>query len=177
MDCFDPATKTSTKKTFGECFKGSVAFLQDNEVKFFFFYPTAAEAAKQIVNFTGMTFIDLAELSAVQQRPVRGTAYDAVAKTFKETEGIIIPIWVTQNALVNGWAVAGTPAAVPAPAAAATTVAPTTESATAEAAESVKAFFKNDLRDFLLAFIGSLIDFKFDWIIIDAKKILILLNW
>ena len=135
MDCFDPATKTSTKKTFGECFKGSVAFLQDNEVKFFFFYPTAAEAAKQIVNFTGMTFIDLAELSAVQQRPVRGTAYDAVAKTFKETEGIIIPIWVTQNALVNGWAVAGTPAAVPAPAAAATTVAPTTESATAEAAE------------------------------------------
>ena len=52
-----------------------------------------------------------------------------------------------------------------------------TEGATAEAAESVKAFFKNDLRDFLLAFIGSLIDFKFDWIIIDAKKILILLNW
>jgi len=135
-ECWDSATKTKSKKTFGECFKGSVAFLVDNEVKFFFFYPTAAEAAKQITNFTGVTFIDLAELSASQLRPVGGTTYDATAKTFKATEGIIIPIWVTQNALVNGWAVAGTPAALPAdPAAAATTVTPTTESATAEAAE------------------------------------------
>ena len=123
MDCFNPATKTTSKSTFGQCFKGSVAFLQDNEVKFFFQYPTAADAAKQIVNFTGMTFVDLAELSALQQRPVSGTTYDAATKTFKATEGIIIPIWVTQNALVNGWAVAGTPAAVPAPATeAATTV-------------------------------------------------------
>jgi hypothetical protein len=136
MDCWNPTTKATTKTTFGECFKGSVAFLQDNEVKFFFFYPTAAEAAKQITNFTGVTFIDLAELSATQQRPVWGTTYDAATKTFKATEGIIIPIWVTQNALVNGWAVAGTPAAAPAdPAAASTTVAPTTESATAEATE------------------------------------------
>jgi hypothetical protein len=45
-----------------------------------------------------------------------------------------------------------------------------TEGATAEAAESVKAFFRNDLRDFLLAFIGSFIDFKFEWFIIDATK-------
>ena len=136
IDCWDQTTKSSSKKTFGECFKGSVAFLLDNEVKFFFFYPTAAEAAKQITNFTGVTFVDLAELSATQQRPVWGTTYDAATKLFKETEGIIIPIWVSQNALVNGWAVAGTPAAVPAdPAAPSTTVAPTTESATAEAAE------------------------------------------
>ena len=136
MDCWNNATKSSTKSTFGACFKGSVAFVQDNEVKFFFFYPTAAEAAKQITNFTGVTFIDLAELSATQQRPVWGTTYDAATKTFKATEGIIIPIWVTRDALVNGWAVAGTPAAVPAdPAAAATTTTPTTESATAEATE------------------------------------------
>ena len=136
MDCFNPTTKANTKSTFGACYKGSVAFLQDNEVKFFFFYPTAADAAKQITNYTGVTFIDLAELSATQQRPVFGTTYDAATKTFKATEGIIIPIWVTQNALVNGWAVAGTPAAAPAdPAAASTTVAPTTESATAEATE------------------------------------------
>ncbi|CAN2219601.1 hypothetical protein MCEORE3_01186 [Candidatus Nanopelagicaceae bacterium] len=136
MDCWNNATKSSTKSTFGACFKGSVAFVQDNEVKFFFFYPTAAEAAKQIANFTGVTFIDLAELSATQQRPVWGTTYDAATKTFKATEGIIIPIWVTRDALVNGWAVAGTPAAVPAdPAAAATTTTPTTESATAEATE------------------------------------------
>jgi hypothetical protein len=136
MDCWNNATKSSTKSTFGQCFKGSVAFVQDNEVKFFFFYPTAAEAAAQITRFTGVTFIDLAELSATQQRPVFGTTYDATAKTFAATEGIIIPIWVTRDALVNGWAVAGTPAAVPAdPAAAATTATPTTESATAEATE------------------------------------------
>jgi hypothetical protein len=136
MDCWNNATKTSTKSTFGACYKGSVAFVQDNEVKFFFFYPTAAEAAAQITRFTGVTFVDLAELSATQQRPVFGTTYDATAKTFAATEGIIIPIWVTRDALVNGWAVAGTPAAVPAdPAAAATTATPTTESATAEAAE------------------------------------------
>ena len=136
MDCWNNATKSSTKSTFGACFKGSVAFVLDNEVKFFFFYPTAAEAAAQITRFTGVTFIDLAELSATQQRPVWGTTYDAATKTFKATEGIIIPIWVTRDALVNGWAVAGTPAAVPAdPAAAATTTTPTTESATAEATE------------------------------------------
>jgi hypothetical protein len=136
MDCWNQATKGTFKSTFGECYKGSVAFLQDNEVKFFFFYPTAAEAAKQITNFTGVTFVDLAELSATQQRPVFGTTYTAATKTFAATEGIIIPIWVSRDALVNGWAVAGTPAAVPAdPAAAATTATPTTESATAEAAE------------------------------------------
>ena len=136
MDCWNNATKSSTKSTFGACYKGSVAFVLDNEVKFFFFYPTAADAAKQIANFTGVTFIDLAELSATQQRPVWGTTYDAATKTFKATEGIIIPIWVTRDALVNGWAVAGTPAAVPAdPAAASTTTTPTTESATAEATE------------------------------------------
>ena len=136
MDCWNPQTKGTTKSTFGACYKGSVAFLQDNEVKFFFFYPTAAEAAKQITNFTGVTFVDLAELSATQQRPVFGTTYTPATKTFAATEGIIIPIWVTRDALVNGWAVAGTPAAVPAdPAAAATTTTPTTESATAEAAE------------------------------------------
>lgn len=136
MDCWNQQTKATFKSTFGECFKGSVAFLLNNEVKFFFFYPTAAAAAKQIVDYTGVTFIDLAELSATQQRPVFGTTYTAATKAFAATEGIIIPIWVTQNALVNGWAVAGTPAAVPAsPAAPATTVAPTTESATAEAAE------------------------------------------
>ena len=137
IDCWDQNTKSSSKKTFGECFKGSVAFLVDNEVKFFFFYPTAAEAAKNVANFTGAKFVDLAELSALQQRPVWGTTYDATTKTFKQTEGIIIPIWVSQNALVNGWAVAGTPATVPTgnAAAATTTPAPATESGTAEATE------------------------------------------
>ena len=125
IDCWDQNSKSSVKKKFSDCFKGSVAFLQDNEVKFFFFFPTAAEAASQVKELSSTTFVDLAELSASQQRPVWGTKYDPATKTFAETEGIIIPIWVTQNALVNGWAVAGTPAAAPSgTAATATTTAP-----------------------------------------------------
>lgn len=136
VDCWDQTTRSSSKKVFSECYKGSVAFVQDNEVKFFFFYPSATEAAKQVTEFTNTKFVDLAELSALQQRPVWGTTYDAATKTFKETEGIIIPIWVSQNALINGWAVAGTPAAAPAgDSTASTTTTPTTESGTAEAKE------------------------------------------
>ncbi len=134
--CWDPATKTNVKKTFGECFKGAVGIILDNEVKFYWLMPTAADAARNITEFTGSTFVDLAELAALQQRPVFGTTYDAVAKKFAATEGLIIPIWVSQNALVNGWAVAGSVAAAPQadPAAPSTTTTPTTETATAEAA-------------------------------------------
>jgi len=139
QQCWDNATKTSTQKTFGECFKGSTIFMLDNEVRFIWFNQTAAEAAKQLINMTskGTTWVDLSDLSALQQRPVRGTAYDAATKTFKETEGIIIPIWVTRDALVNGWAVAGTPAVVPA-AAAATTPAATTDTSTAAVSTSTE---------------------------------------
>ncbi len=140
VDCWDPATKKATNKPFSDCFKGSNVFMLDNEVKFIFFHATAAEAAAQNKNFMTGTYLDLAEISALQQRPVMGTTYDAAAKTFGATEGIIIPIWVSQNALVNGWAVAGTVAAVPAAAtdaAAATTAAATgTDSMTVEAAET-----------------------------------------
>jgi hypothetical protein len=140
VDCWDPATKKATNKPFSDCFKGSNVFMLDNEVKFIFFHATAAEAAAQNKNFMTGTYLDLAEISALQQRPVMGTTYDAAAKTFGATEGIIIPIWVSQNALVNGWAVAGTVAAVPAAAtdaAAATTAAATgTDSKTVEAAET-----------------------------------------
>jgi hypothetical protein len=136
QQCWDNATKTSTQKTFGECFKGSTIFMLDNEVRFIWFNQTAAEAAKQLINMTskGTTWVDLSEMSALQQRPVRGTAYDAATKTFKETEGIIIPIWVTRDALVNGWAVAGTPAVVPAAAAATTPAASTDTSTSTEVA-------------------------------------------
>lgn len=139
VDCWDPATRKATQKPFSDCYKGSNVFMLDNEVKFIFFHATAAEAAAQNKNFMTGTYLDLAEISALQQRPVWGTTYDAATKTFGATEGIIIPIWVSQNALINGWAVAGTVATVPAAAtdaAAATTAAATgTDSKTVEAAE------------------------------------------
>jgi hypothetical protein len=135
--CWDPATKTTVKKTFGECFKGAVGIIQENEVKFYWLMPTAADAARNITEFSGSTFVDLADLAALQQRPKWGTTYDAATKTFKETEGLIIPIWITQNALINGWAVAGSVASAPQADATApsTTTTPTTETATAEAKE------------------------------------------
>ena len=137
QQCYDQTTKTNVQKTFGECFKGAVGFLTENQVKFFWLMPTAADAARQIANLKDRTFIDLAELSAQQLRPVIGTTYNATTKTFAQTEGIIIPIWVSQNALINGWAVAGSVNAVPQADATApsTSTTPTTESATAEAAE------------------------------------------
>ena len=139
QQCWDNATKTSSQKTFGECFKGSTIFMLDNEVRFIWWNQTAAEAAKQLITMTSKdsTYVDLSELSALQQRPVRGTTYDATTKTFKETEGIIIPIWVTRDALVNGWAVAGTPAVVPA-AAAATAPAASTDTSTAAISTSTE---------------------------------------
>jgi hypothetical protein len=135
--CWDQATKTSSQKTFGECFKGAVGFLVENEVKFYWLLPSATEAARQVTDVKSKTFVDLAELAAQQVRPVWGTTYDAAAKKFAATEGLIIPIWVSQNALINGWAVAGSAAAAPQanPAAPSTTTTPTTESATAEATE------------------------------------------
>ena len=120
VDCWDPATRKASQKLFSDCYKGSNVFMLDNEVKFIFFHATAAEAAAQNKMFTTGTYLDLAEISALQQRPVMGTTYDAAAKTFGATEGIIIPIWVSQNALVNGWAVAGTVGTVPTAAADAT---------------------------------------------------------
>ena len=139
QQCWDNATKTSSQKTFGECFKGSTIFMLDNEVRFIWWNQTAAEAAKQLITMTSKdsTYVDLSELSALQQRPVRGTTYDATTKTFKETEGIIIPIWVTRDALVNGWAVAGTPAVVPAEAAA-TAPAASTDTSTAAISTSTE---------------------------------------
>jgi hypothetical protein len=137
MSCWDDATKKSVTKTFGECIKGAVGFVIDNELKFYWMMPTAEKAVANIANFTGTTFIDGSDLAAKQLRPKFGTTYDATTKQFKETEGLITPLWVSQNALLNGWAVAGTPAAAPQADASApsTTTTPTTESATAEAAK------------------------------------------
>ena len=101
-------------KSFADCIKGANVFLLDNEVKFMFFTKSPAEAAAQNKDFKSATFVDLADLAATQQRPVWGTTYDAAKKTFAATEGLVIPIWLSQNALINGWTVAGAVAVTPA---------------------------------------------------------------
>jgi hypothetical protein len=135
--CWDKATQTSVETTFGECYKGAVGFIVDNEVKFYWIHSTAAEALSTINEWASYTYVDLAELSALQLRPVINTTYDATTKKFGATEALVIPIWISQNAMINGWAVAGSVAAAPQAdiTAPSTTTTPTTETATAEAKE------------------------------------------
>jgi hypothetical protein len=129
IDCWNQTSQSTSKMTFSDCYKGSVAFLLDNEVKFFWYTSTAAEAAAQITRLTGSTFIDLAKLSDSQVRPTIGSTYDATTSTFSATEPMFIPLWVARGAQDNGWTIAGQPTgAVVAPAIIDTTTA--TESAT-----------------------------------------------
>jgi len=123
--CWDPATKTNTTKTNAECWKGAVGFLDaSNQINMIWFQQTAAQAANQVKMFTTTAdqyFVDGAELAGQQLQPVRNTTYDKATKKFGATEGVIIPIWVSQNALINGWAVAGTVSTTPAASAPAAT--------------------------------------------------------
>jgi len=112
-DCWDPATSTNVKKPFSECFKGSVAFVVDNEVKFFWFVPTAKDAADQVARIKASTFVDLSKLAETQTRPKIESTYDAAAGTFSATEPMFIPMWLAKAAQENGWTIAGQPTGVP----------------------------------------------------------------
>jgi hypothetical protein len=85
-DCWDPATSTNVKKPFNECFKGSVAFVVDNEVKFFWFMPTAKEAADQVARIKGSTFVDLSKLAETQERP-------RIESTYTSSDLIVSNSW------------------------------------------------------------------------------------
>jgi hypothetical protein len=109
IDCWDQTSQTTTKKTFSECYKGSVAFLLDNEVKFFWFFPTPLAAANEIKRINASTFVDLAKLAETQLRPTIGSTYDSAAGVFSATEPMFIPAWVVRGAQENGWSIAGQP--------------------------------------------------------------------
>jgi hypothetical protein len=112
-DCWDPATSTNVSKPFSECYKGSVVFVVDNEVKFFWFVPTAQEAATQVARIKASTFVDLSKLAETQERPRIESTYDAAAGTFSATEPMFIPMWLARGAQENGWTIAGQPTGVP----------------------------------------------------------------
>ena len=113
IDCWNQATSTSTKKAFSDCFKGSVGFIVDNEVKFFWFMPTAKEASDQVARLKGSTFVDLSKLAETQVRPTIESTYDAAAGTFSATEPMFIPMWLAKAAQENGWTIAGQPTGTP----------------------------------------------------------------
>jgi hypothetical protein len=112
-DCWDNSG-SSSKKSFGDCHKGSVAFVVDNEVKFFWFMPTAQEAARQVATLKASTIIDLTKLAETQERPTIGSTYDAAAGKFSATEPMFIPMWLARGAQENGWTIAGQPTGAPA---------------------------------------------------------------
>ena len=114
IDCFDNATATTSKKAYRDCYKGSVAFIVDNEVKFFWSFATAQEAANQVRTLSASTIIDLTKLAETQERPTIGATYDAAASKFSATEPMFIPMWLARGAQENGWTIAGQPTGTPA---------------------------------------------------------------
>ena len=111
--CWDQATSTTKQTTFGECIKGSVGFIVDNEVKFIWFMPTAKEAADQVARVKASTFVDLSKLAETQTRPTIESTYDAAAGTFSATEPMFIPMWLAKAAQENGWTIVGQPTGAP----------------------------------------------------------------
>ena len=131
IDCYDQTSRNSSKKVFSECYRGSLGFIVDNEVRMIFYYQTPEFAAKELVQFKATKYVDLTELTNTEKRrPTFGATYDAATKKFSATEPIIIPIWVTRESIINGWAIAGVATAAP-------TVADATE-ATATDAEKTE---------------------------------------
>ena len=113
MQCYDPKTNTSSQSTFGQCYGASMGIVLENELIMAWHMPTAQDVTRQIDRMKVETRVDLTELSELQQRPVRGSTYNATTKTFSEVEAFIIPAWLAANALTNGWGIAGTTAMVP----------------------------------------------------------------
>ena len=113
MQCYDPATNTSSSSTFGQCYGASMGIVLDNELIMAWHMKTAADVTRQIDRMKAETRVDLTALSELQQRPVRGSTYNATTNTFSEVEAYIIPAWLAANALTNGWALAGTTATLP----------------------------------------------------------------
>ena len=134
IDCWDSKTNTSSKQTFGNCYKGAVAAVNEAEVKFIFNYSSAALAAAAAKDLDAATWVDLKDLAAQGQQPAINARYDATAKSFDKLMPLYTPVWVTNNSLINGWDVAGTPATLP-------TIVPVTPapSASASAASAVTA--------------------------------------
>ena len=134
IDCWDSKTNTSSKQTFGNCYKGAVAAVNEAEVKFIFNYSTTALAATAAKDLDTSTWVDLKDLALQGQQPAVNARYDATKKTFDKLMPLYTPVWVTNNSLINGWDVAGTPATLP-------TIVPVTPApaASASAASAVTA--------------------------------------
>ena len=113
IDCWDSKTNTSSKQAFSNCYKGAVAAVNEAEVKFIFNYSTAVLAAAAAKDLDAATWVDLKDLAAQGQQPAVNARYDATKKTFDKLMPLYTPVWVTNNSLINGWDVAGTPATLP----------------------------------------------------------------
>ena len=113
IDCWDARSNTSSKTSFSTCHKGAVAAISEAEVKFIFNYTTAALAATAAKDLDAATWIDLKDFASKGQQPAVNARYDAAKKSFDKLEPLFTPVWVTNNSLINGWNVAGTPASLP----------------------------------------------------------------
>ncbi len=111
--CWDTQNQLVTDRSFRDCYKGAMAILQANEVKFLWLFPAVDNAVRTTQDFSDSLFVDLAEMAVRQLRPAIGATYDPATKTFSQTEPLVIPTWLKDESLRNGWAVAGSSAATP----------------------------------------------------------------
>ena len=109
IDCWNTTSSPGapSKTTFSDCYKGSVAFIVNNEVKLIWHLNTAKQAADTIADFKSSTIVDITKLAETQVRPVWGTTYDAATGKFGATEPMFIPMWLANGAQENGWTIAG----------------------------------------------------------------------
>jgi len=114
QDCWDNSNGTVTHNVaWTDCYKSALVIIKDGEVKMEFDYKKADRAASEVKRFSSQTFVDLKDLANTQMQPDWNAKYDPATKTFSKTVPLVIPIWVTNNSLVNGWDVAGTVSALP----------------------------------------------------------------
>ena len=130
--CWDNKTQTQIKATRADCFKSVVLAVQDNQVKFWWSFTDATQAANHLNYVKSSTFIDGQDLAKQNLQAAQGSTYDPAKKTFSKTEPLAIPQWVNDNYINAGWNVIGMPpvaGATPTPSADSTTAIPDSSTA------------------------------------------------
>jgi hypothetical protein len=125
VTCWDPVAKVNTAKAWSSCYQGAVVMLLNGKVLMELDSNTAAQAAANLKIYQASSFVDLKSFANNQQMPAIGAQYTKATNTFDNMTSLIIPISITNNAVANGWVVAGMTSASPSPSASASSAAPT----------------------------------------------------
>jgi len=127
--CQDPTTNAQVQSTRGQCIKGAILVIQNNEMKYLMQFPTAAQAQQQLAMLNNGSFVDAYPLAQKGEAPSWGSTYDPKAQTFSRLDRLVIPQWLSDQAVQQNWIIGG-PATAPIDTSTASAVTPDTSSAT-----------------------------------------------